>query len=40
MSTEPDGTETPFDQTLSPTDQLGDACPVPGCQGRLDLVFG
>lgn len=40
MSTEPEGTATPFDETLSATDQLGDVCPVARCPGRLDLVYG
>lgn len=30
----------PFVETLSTADALGDPCPVSGCEGRLDLVFG
>ena len=40
MDAEPESTDTPFHETLSPTDQFGDACPVPSCPGRLDLVYG
>ena len=40
MDAEPESTDTPFHETLSPTDQLGDACPVANCPGRLDLVYG
>ena len=40
MTLEQEGTDTPFHETLSHTDHLGDTCPVPSCPGRLDLVYG
>ena len=40
MDSEPVVTGTPFEQTLSAADRLGDACSVADCPGRLDLVFG
>jgi hypothetical protein len=40
MDAEPESTDTPFHEILSATDQLGDACPVANCPGRLDLVYG
>ncbi len=32
--------DTPFEETLSAADRVGDACSVATCPGRIDLVYG
>jgi len=40
MNSDTVGTDIPFEERLSPSDRMGEVCPVATCSGRLDLVFG